>query len=38
MSVGGSISEWWAKGIAILESTCPVVEDAALRRPSVPAE
>ena len=38
MRVGGSISELEAKGMRILESTCPVGEEAALRRPSVPAE
>lgn len=38
MRVGGSTSELEAKGIRILDCTWPVVEDAALRRPSVPAE
>lgn len=38
MRVGGSISELEAKGMRILDWTCPVAEEAALRRPSVPAE
>ena len=38
MRVGGSISEFEAKGMRTLDCTWPVAEDAALRRPSVPAE
>jgi hypothetical protein len=38
MRVGGSISELDAQGSRILDRTWPVVEEAAFRRPSVPAE
>ena len=38
MRVGGSTSEFEAKGMKILDCTWPVAEEAALRRPSVPAE
>ena len=38
MRVGGSAAVVEAKGMRILDCTWPVVEDAALRSPSVPAE
>ena len=38
MRVGGSTSELEVKGMRSLDVTWPVIEEAALRRPSVPAE